>query len=529
MQPCQRAETSAVQDSPGTVAEITASPSAALPSTRLPLRRAGIDTHQQPVVFLHRDSPVGRAEGFAPRARIRVQCDGREIIAALNVVTGDWLHPDEAALSEVAWAALSPAAGASAAFAHADSPESADVLRAKVYGQRLEQPQLVALLRDMLDARLSDIEIAAFVTACAGDRMDLEESVALTRAMVAVGERLDWGGGTIFDKHCVGGLPGNRTTPIAVSIVAALGHRIPKTSSRAITSPAGTADVMATMTEVDVDLATMRRVVEREGGCLASGKRMRLSPADEVLIRIERILDFDSHGQMAASILSKKIAAGSTHVLIDIPVGPTAKIRDPSAAEAIARRLSHVGATMGLRVGIHLSQGDHPVGRGIGPALEAHDVLAVLRNAPDAPADLRERALDVAGAILDLAPRAPPGRGRSAAAGVLQSGAALRKFEGICTAQGGLREPGRARFTTPYGARFPGIVERVDNRRLARIAKLAGAPHDANAGVVFTLRPGDRVGRGDPLFHIHADSRGELSYAMDFATAHPAVVAVREG
>lgn len=496
------------------------------PAVQLPLRRAGIDTYRQPVLYLRQGCLVCRAEGFAALTRVRVTCGGREIVAILNVVTGDWLSEDEASLSEAAWQALSPSPGALAGFAHAEPAESTRAVRAKVFGARLDEADFAAVLHDVLRARLSDIELAAFVTACAGDRMDLDESVALTRAMISMGERLDWGEGTVLDKHCVGGLPGNRTTPIVVSIVAALGCRIPKTSSRAITSPAGTADVMATMTEVDLDLATLRRVVEREGGCLASGGTMRLSPADDVLIQIERPLDFDSDGQMVASILSKKAAAGSTHVLIDIPVGPTAKVRTPATADAIARRLAFVGEAVGLRVGIHVSDGRQPVGWGIGPALEAHDVLAVLRNAAGAPSDLRDRALDIAGALLDLLPGAAQGRGRARASEVLGSGAALRKFMAICEAQGRFREPGTAQFFRPFLASIGGRIMCINNRQLARVAKLAGAPHDVTAGVLCRLREGDRIERGVPLFEVQAATRGELDYALDYAFSHPDILTI---
>jgi thymidine phosphorylase len=496
-------------------------------SLRLPVRRAGIDTYRQPVLYLRQGCLVCRAEGFAALTRVKVMCGDREVIALLNVVTGDWLGENEAALSDVAWQALSPADGALASFAHAESPESSQILRAKVFGAHLSENEFTLVLRDVLATRFSDIELAAFLTACAGDRMNLEESVALTRAMVAVGNRLDWGAGPVLDKHCVGGLPGNRTTPIVVAIIAALGYRIPKTSSRAITSPAGTADVMATMTRVDLELDTLRRVVEREGGCLAAGGKMGLSPADDALIQIERPLDFDSDGQMVASILSKKVAAGSTHVLIDIPVGATAKVRSPAAADAIARRLGFVGEAMGMRVGIHLSDGRQPVGRGIGPTLEAHDVLAVLRNTPDAPEDLRRRALDIAGAVLELLPDIAPGSGRARAAQALASGAALHKFMAICSAQGGFREPGRARFTRPFPAPGGGWIAGINNRQLARIAKLAGAPHDPAAGVACLLREGDRVEPGQPLFMVHAETRGELAYALAYACGHPDILAIR--
>ncbi|WP_057923131.1 thymidine phosphorylase family protein [Lysobacter capsici] len=496
-------------------------------NARLPVRRAGIDTYRQPVLYLHRDCLVSCAEGFAALTRVKVECGDRDVVALLNIVTGDWLSKDEAALSDAAWRVLAPKAGAIASFSHAEPPESASALRAKVFGKRLGEAEFESILRDALASRLSDIELAAFVTTCAGDRMDLDESVALTRAMVSVGERIDWGTGPVLDKHCVGGLPGNRTTPIVVPIVAALGHRIPKTSSRAITSPAGTADVMATMTEVDLEIDVLRTVVDREGGCMASGGNMHLSPADDILIQIERPLDLDSDGQMVASILSKKVAAGCTHVLIDIPVGSTAKVRTMAAAEAIARRLAFVGEAVGLRVGVLMSDGKQPVGRGIGPALEAHDVLEVLRNSPQAPGDLRERALDVAGAVLELLPGIPRGSGRIQAAGVLASGAALRKFMAICAAQGGFREPGTAHFVEPVIARADGRVGCINNRQLARIAKLAGAPLNATAGVVCSLREGDLVQRGMPLFHVHAGSRGELDYALDYANTHLDALSLR--
>ena len=495
---------------------------------RLRVVRAGIDTYQQPVVYMHRDCAVCRSEGFSALTRVAMEVDGRELVVTLNVVTNGLLAVDEVALSEAAWTWLDPKEPSFARFSHAERPRSAEALRAKVFGKRLDDVDFLRLMQDAVDNRLSDIELAAFVTACAGDHLDDAETLSLARSMVAVGERINWGGGPVLDKHCVGGLPGNRTTPIVVAIVAALGHRIPKTSSRAITSPAGTADTMEVMAPVALDLARMRRVVEREGGCIAWGGRMRLSPADDVLIRVERPLDFDSEGQLVASVLSKKVAAGSSHVLIDVPVGPTAKVRSAAAAQSLSRRLTGTGAALGLQVGLHLSDGSQPVGLGIGPALEATDVLAVLRNEPAAPRDLRERSLALAARLLDMAPGATPGQGLRLARATLDSGAALAKFMAICEAQGGFTEPAAAPFHEPFLAPRAGVVGRIDNRRMARLAKLAGAPLAATAGLTCALRTGDRVARGEPLFTVHAQSPGELEYALDYARANPGIVSTED-
>lgn len=488
---------------------------------RLRLVRAGIDTYQQPVVFMHRDCPVCRSEGFSALSRVSIRCDDRELVATLNVVTGDKFGADVAALSDAAWNALQPPEGARAEVRHAEAPASASALRAKVFGQRLSHVEFLALMRDTVDSRLSDIELAAFVTACAGKRLDTAESIDLTRAMIEVGQRIDWGGGTVLDKHGVGGLPGNRTTPIVVAIVAAAGHRIPKTSSRAITSPAGTADTMEVMAPVALDLDSMRRVVEREGGCIVwGGGSVRLSPADDILIRIERPLELDSEGQLVASVLSKKIAAGATHLIIDMPVGPTAKVRSPEAAHAIDARFQDVARAFGLHVAVVHTDGRQPVGHGMGPMLEARDILQVLRRNPEAPSDLRERAIDISGRLLDIAPHAVPGQGRAIAEALLESGAALEKFMAICEAQGGFSEPGRAPYVQSVPAAHDGTIIAIDNRRLARVAKLAGAPLSRSAGLECRLRIGDVVEAGAPMFNVHAQSPGELEYALRFAERH---------
>jgi thymidine phosphorylase len=339
---------------------------------------------------------------------------------------------------------------------------------------------------------------------------------------------LYWGHAPIVDKHCVGGLPGNRTSMIIVPIVAACGLTIPKTSSRSITSPAGTADAMETVAPVDLDLFLMRRVVEREGACIVWGGRVRLAPADDVIISVERPLDFDSPMQLVASVLSKKVAAGSTHVVIDIPIGPTAKVRSESDAASLKALIGAVAEALGITVRAAQTDGRQPVGRGIGPALEARDVLAVLRGDAEAPADLRDRALFLAGEVLELGGAAIEGAGRSKAREALGSGAARRKFETICEAQGGMREPPRAAFTDVVTATRVGQIGSIDNRRLARIAKLAGAPRAPASGLEIHVKLGDIVRRDQPLITLHAETRGELEYAQRYLGANPGTIALDE-
>ena len=492
------------------------------------LRRLGIDTYREPVLFLARSSPICRAEGWEAPSRIDVSYRGRTIVATLNVTTDGLLGPDEAGLSEIAWKELGAESGALAHLAHSPPVESLSALRAKVYGDTLSAAAITAIVRDISAGRYSDIDLASYVTAFAGQRVDVAETAALTRAMIDSGERLYWGRSPIVDKHCVGGLPGNRTSMIIVPIVAACGLSIPKTSSRAITSPAGTADAMETVAPVDLDLAAMRRVVEREGACIVWGGRVRLAPADDIIISVERPLDLDTPTQLVASILSKKGAAGSSHVVIDMPIGPTAKVRTAAAADVLQSLLEQVAAEVQLTLRVLRTDGMQPVGRGIGPALEARDVLRVLRRDADAPDDLRTRALALAGDVLELGGAAASGQGSARAAEVLASGKALEKFEAICAAQGGERTPPVAPLTHVVGATRSGRLASIDNRRLARLAKLAGAPDAHAAGVELHVRLDAMVQREQPLFTIHAETPGELDYARGYLEANPQIIEIDE-
>ncbi|MBI3144639.1 MAG: thymidine phosphorylase family protein [Pseudogulbenkiania sp.] len=492
----------------------------------LHLKWLGIDTYQEAVIYMRRDCEVCRSEGFEAQSRVRVTRNGVEIVATLNVVDSSILAPHQAGLSSAAWHQLDGHEGETIRVQPMPPLESLVALRSKIYGNRLTELQMQSIINDVAKGRYPNIYLAAFVAACAGGRLDVEETVALTRAMVNAGQRLDWGRAPIADKHCVGGLPGNRTTPIVVAIATAAGLIMPKTSSRAITSPAGTADTMETLAPVDLDLPAVRRVVEREGGCIVWGGAVNLSPADDVLIRVERPMDLDSEGQLVASVLSKKVAAGSSHVLIDIPVGHTAKVRSPQAAALLKTLLDHVGRSLGLTTRIVLTDGSQPVGRGVGPALEARDLLAILKNEPTAPGDLRERALMLAGALLEFCGTAADGTGIAHARQLLDSGRAWTKFVAIANAQGGLRQPPVAPYTHPICAGSSGQVSAIDNRLISRAAKLAGAPSAPAAGLDLHVMIGSMVEPGMPMFTVHAETPGELEYALGYLETHPEIVTI---
>lgn len=487
----------------------------------LKLKRMGIDTHQEAVIYMRSDCHICRSEGFEAHTRILVKTSSKSIIATLNVVYDSLLKPGEAGLSEAAWILLSPTQNETATFSHAPTVDSLSDVRKKIYGHRLGKTALQKIIQDIAKRQYSDVELSSFITSCAGNALNKEEITYLTKAMINAGDTLTWKESIVVDKHCVGGLPGNRTSPIVVAIIAAFGLTIPKTSSRAITSPAGTADVMEVITKVNLSLEKIQEVVKKEKACLAWGGAVHLSPADDILIRIEHALDLDSEGLMIASVLSKKKAAGSTHVLIDIPMGETAKVRNQEMANTLSETIKLVGEKIGLKIRTIITDGAQPIGRGIGPALEASDVIAVLKNEANAPADLKEKSILLAGHLLELSGEVPNGKGQIIAEKFLTSGDAFNKFKNICLAQGGFYEPQSSPYQKVIRATQSGVLNSIDNRKLAKIAKLAGAPNDKTAGIYLQTRCGEIIKKGQNLFTLHAESHGELQYALEYIDKHP--------
>lgn len=484
----------------------------------LKLKRVAIDTQGENVAFLARNCVAYRPEEFQALKKIEILHNGHRLLASLMIVDdGDITAADELGLSEQAFSRLGAKAGEKVRIGPAELPRSLDHLRQKIHGQTLEPHELEEIISDIAAHRYSEMEIAAFLVSCAGF-MTTGEMLALTRAMAKVGNRLSWKAPIVVDKHCIGGIPGNRTSMIVVPIVAAHGLPIPKSSSRAITSPAGTADTMEVLANVDLSMQQMTRVVEECGGCLIWGGHVNLSPADDVLISVERPLSIDTREQMVASIMSKKLSAGSTHLLIDIPVGSSAKVHSNGDAMRLRKLFEYVGREVGLHVDVVTTDGSQPIGRGIGPVLEARDVMAVLANEPDAPADLREKSLQLAGALIENDPGLRGGSGYARARQLLESGEALKTMNKIIDAQG--RQTGNicaGELTKDVLAERSGVVTAIDCFRLNRLARLAGAPLDKGAGIDLFRKVGDRVEAGEPLYRIHACFASDFGFATAFA------------
>ncbi|MBW3003974.1 AMP phosphorylase [Candidatus Woesearchaeota archaeon] len=396
-----------------------------------------------------------------------------------------------------------------------EKPRSVQLIKKKMDDRELKYDELYEIVKDITDSKLTDIEITYFVAASYMHGLSHKEVVDLTKAMIDTGDRLKLKHKRVFDKHCIGGVAGNRTTMLVVPIVAAAGIVIPKTSSRAITSPAGTADTVEVLAKVDLPMETVKKVVNKTGACMVWGGAINLAPADDKIIEVEHPVSIDAEGQLIASILAKKGSVSATDVLIDIPVGKGAKIENMRHAAHLSYMFRKIGKKIGMRVRCVISDGSEPIGNGIGPALEARDVMWVLLNDERAPLDLKMKAAEMAGNILQMA-----GKGNEKTAlELIESGAAYKKFIQIIKAQGGKEvKPDNIAIgdvSVDVISKKNGKIKHIDNKAISRIARFAGAPKDKGAGVYLYKHKGDSVRVGEKLFTIYSKSKEKLRYALD--------------
>ncbi len=401
------------------------------------------------------------------------------------------------------------------------TPESVRYIKKKMHGEKLRKVEIEAIVRDIVDRKLRDIEISSFVTALEINGLDMDEIAALTVAMAETGDMLDIDRKPIMDVHSIGGVPGNKTNILVVPIVAAAGLTIPKTSSRAITSAAGTADVVEVFANVSFSLDEIKRIVEKVGACLVWGGALNLAPADDITIKAERALSVDPRGLMLASIMSKKYAMGSQYVLIDIPTGKGVKVETMEEARSLARDFIELGKRLGQYVEVAITYGGQPIGHTVGPALEAREALSALMTGKG-PGSLIEKATGLAGILLEMGGVAPAGMGKKMAKEILDSGKAWEKMKEIIEEQGG--DPNIKPEDIPVGDKMytftaptSGYVTGIDNRAITGIARAAGAPEDKGAGIELYVKVGEKVKEGDPLFTIHAESEARLDQAIVFA------------
>jgi AMP phosphorylase len=460
------------------------------------------------------------AKELGVRGGDRVQLKNHSYLTAI-VETGDIISKGTVGVYQECCEKLGKVCPLMINIIPASRPSSIGFIKKMMDHQKLTQEEIFQIVQDIVRENLTEVELSAFVTTSYIYGLTADEIEWLTRAMIDTGEKIEFDTHPIMDKHSIGGVPGNKISLLVVPIVAANGLLIPKTSSRAITGAAGTADLMEVLAPVEFSTDEIKSITEKVGGIIAWGGATNIAPADDKLIRAEYPLSIDPRCQMLASIMAKKGAVGADCVVIDIPIGSGTKVPTMEDGKKLARDLIELGERLGMRVECAMTYGASPVGRTVGPAAEVKEAIKVLETM-EGPNSLIEKSTALAGILLEMGGAAARGQGKEMAMETLRSGKAFTKLKEIIEAQGGNPnithtdiKAGENRADLPSPA--DGYVIEFDNKRIVEIARIAGAPIDKGAGVWIHRKKGETVNKGDPLITIFADKSWKLTNALKSA------------
>ena len=397
-------------------------------------------------------------------------------------------------------------------------PESVEHIKEKLEGKELSEHGIREIIQDIVNQRLSDIELSAYVSGIYAQGMNNREIKYLINSMIETGETIEYDRHPVFDHHSIGGVPGNKITLLIVPIVASAGLMIPKTSSRAISSAGGTADIFETLADVDLSMGEIKEIAEDVGGTIAWGGAVNLAPSDDMIIRAEYPLRIDPYPQVLASVLSKKKSAGAEYLVMDIPVGAKTKVESIELGRKYARDFVSLSEEIGIETSCALSYGGQPIGNAIGPAIEAKEALMALEG-KEVPSSLIEKSTTLAGMVLE---QGGISEGKREAKKLLESGKAMDKMKEIIERQRGDPEVNSddieiGGYSKKIYSDEEGYVDSINNEEIIKIVRAAGGPNSKKAGILLNKKKGDKAEKGEEKYTIFSEYESKLKEAVDLA------------
>jgi AMP phosphorylase len=472
-----------------------------------------------PVVMLNKKTAEKLGIYSKDRIFIETHSGKHQKISSIVDTIEDLITENEIAVSSELQKALNLKKGERVDISLAPMSKSLEYIKRKLDGKELSREELRVIINDLVKNSLSEAEMALFISAMYRNGTTMSETISLIYAIEESGNTIKWKKGIVADKHSIGGIPGNRTTPLVVSICVAGGLIVPKTSSRAITTAAGTADVLETIANVEFSIPEIKKIINKTGGCMVWGGGLGIVPADDKIIKIEKILEIDPEAQLLASIMAKKLSMGAKYILIDIPYGKNAKVTKAQALK-LKKKFEYIGKYFKRKTQVVLTEGSQPIGNGVGPSLELMDIIKILKREnqeQNYPLDLEKKALFLAGTIFEMTGKAKKGKGIQMARGILDSGKAFEKFNEIIKAQGG--NPKRLRYgkfkKTLLSAHSGKIIE-IHNKKINSLARVTGCPANKFSGIYLYHHVGDKIRKSDKLIDIYTDSKPKLQEAEKF-------------
>lgn len=468
------------------------------------------------VVLLHKED--AQKLGIKPHDRLLLEYpENKKKVSAIVDVTRTFIKPGYVGLYKNIHDILEVPEDSEIDVSLTTAPDSIKYIQKKMLDKKpYTRDQIDSILRDIYDRDLSAIEIAVFLMTQEYIPMSAEEIKDLTIGMADLGQIMSWDE-PIYTKHSIGGVPGNKVSLLIIPIVACAGLLIPKISTRAITSPAGTADTMEIFAPVEFNADEIKEMALKTRGTICWGGKLDLSPADSIISSVESMLNLDPESQIIASILSKQLALGVNSMVLDIPQGFFTKVQTLDEARKFSHKFIEISDMIDIKLECGITYGGQPVGYNIGPAVEAREALETMMGY--GPNSLIEKSVELAGILLEMGGKTKRGEGYSLAENILRTGKALEKFREIIEIQGGNKDIRPEDIVIgehiyDFCAYDDGYVKSISNDLVNKIARAAGAPKFKGAGIKLYVKEGHKVSKGSPLMKIYAEKEENLTNAL---------------
>lgn len=405
-----------------------------------------------------------------------------------------------------------------------------DLIQKKKNGETLTKEEIDFMITDYVAGKIPDYQMSAMLMAIYFNGMENEELAAFTLAMRDSGDLVDLSPieGIKVDKHSTGGV-GDKTTLIVGPIVAACGVPVAKMSGRGLGFTGGTLDKLESISGFRIDLSAEEFFeTVKKTGISVIGQTGNLAPADKLLYALRDVTaTVDSIPLIAASVMSKKLAAGSDKIVLDVTTGSGAFMKNTRDAKKLAKHMVAIGNHAGKETVAILTGMEEPLGFAIGNNMEVKEAIEVLKG--DGPEDVKEVSVALAGMMLSLGlENVSHSQGKRMAKKALSSGQAFEKFKEMVQAQGGdiryVEHPEffeRDAFEGEVFAAEDGFLSRMDTEKIGVAAGLLGAGRetkdsviDMSAGIYLEKKIGDTVKKGEPIAICYAGTKEKLNRGM---------------
>ncbi len=405
-----------------------------------------------------------------------------------------------------------------------------DLIAKKKRAESLTKDEIFAMINSYTKGEIPDYQMSALMMAICFNGMSDSEIFDLTEAMALSGDTVDL---SIFedksvDKHSTGGV-GDKTTLIVAPIVAACGGVLAKMSGRGLGHTGGTIDKLESFEGFKTTLSEKDFVEQvNKHGLAVIGQSGDLAPADKKLYALRDVTcTIDSIPLIASSIMSKKLAAGTKSIVLDVKCGSGAFMRTAEDATALAKTMVKIGKAHGRNIAAVITNMDLPLGHAIGNVLEVREAIEVLKG--NGPSDLKEICLTLSSIMIMLSCKHPIEKARQLAEQALNSGEAYKKFCNWIEAQGGSKEYalnpekfGTAKYSLDIVAKNDGYITHCNAEQIGISAMILGAGRktaedtiDVLAGIMLYKKTGDKVNKGEKIATLYTEKQETLKQAED--------------